>query len=203
MSDPIPDTIEQALKVRNPGLTAAFASGATLGAINDAEHELNVTFPDQFKSFLLKSNGQSLDERGMLLGIPVIPPLAFGPDPNDRCTWGEFLSLARVVQSTKGHRQLAAYDPAPEYCALHGPVTLHRNHIIFCDPGSGDCIGIDLNPPSNGSAGQIVAINHDPLSVAYLCSTFNEFLLLVADAIASDDFVFSNEDENFVPTSDL
>lgn len=205
MSESIAYAIELALKARYPPLTAAFGSGATLEAIADAEHELGVGFPDEFRAFLMGANGQAVDERGVPLGIPVIPPLSFGPGPEDRCTWGEFLSLSQIVQCTKANRQLAEYDPppTPENCSLHGPVTLHRNCIIFCDPGSGDSIGIDLSPPENGSVGQIVAINHDPLAIGYLCTTFRQFISLVVEAISSDDFVYSTEDENFVPASEL
>ncbi len=204
--------ISAALKARYPALDAAFGNAATHEEIATAEADLGVSFPDDLRLFLGSANGQALDGSYEPIGIPVIPPLPFGVGPEDRCTWGEFLRLDQIVLCTRANRELSASDaevslpPAvlkmlsleplthANSCDLHGSAKLHRNQIIFCDPGSGDAIGIDLDPADGGTVGQVVAINHDPFAIGVLANSFADFISDVAMAIESGDYVFSEDD---------
>lgn len=198
-----PEAIEKAIHYRYPALTAAFNGPATEAQIADAERQLAVEFPADFKQFYLAANGQKLDELGCGVGVPAVPRLPLGGGSSESCTWGEFLSLDGIVRATLAHRELAQFDdPNDDDLELIGPVTLHRKHIIFCDPGTGDCIGLDLAPPSIGQKYQVVAINHDPFGLACLASSFREFIKQVIGAISSDDFVYTEEEGCFLPADE-
>ncbi|PQO44426.1 SMI1/KNR4 family protein [Blastopirellula marina] len=201
-----PDVIQKTIQDRYPTLTVAFNGPASATEIADAERKLGVEFPEDFKQFYLAANGQQLDERGCGTGVPCIPRLPFGGESSETCTWGEFLSLDGIVLATLAHRELQEVD---DYFSefeddneLIGPVTVHRSHVIFCDPGTGDCIGLDLSPADGGQRYQVVAINHEGPDLACLADSFSQFLALVVDQISSSEVVYSEEEECFVPAAE-
>ncbi|PQO36919.1 hypothetical protein C5Y96_07085 [Blastopirellula marina] len=198
-----PESIEQTIQACYPAVTAAFNPPATEAEIAAAERQLGVEFPAEFKQFYLAANGQQLDELGCGVGVPAVPRMPLGGGSSETCTWGEFLTLDGVVQATLAHRELAEFDfPDDDNVELVGPVTVHRNHLIFCDPGTGDSLGLDLAPPSIGQKYQVVAINHDPSGFACLASSFTEFVAQVVRAISSDDFVYTEEEGCFLPADE-
>ncbi len=194
-----PAQIEKTIQNHNPDLQVAFNGPATEAEIAEAERKLGVTFPEDFKQFYRMANGQQLNELGCGVGVPCIPRMPLGNGSGETCTWGEFLALEGVVQATLVNRELAEYDFPGSAEELIGPVAMHRNHVVFCDPGSGDCIGLDLSPAPGGQQYQVVAINHDPLGFACLADSFGEFLERLVTAIKTGAVVYVEEEECFVP----
>lgn len=186
-----PSQIEDALAARYAGCTAEFSGGASEAEIQSIEQKLCVRLPDDFRKFYLESNGQKLDELNCGVGTPCIPTMPLGGNSEEFCTWGEFLSLDDLVTATLNNRSIGQFDANnfdSDDVELIGPVKMHRNHVIFCDPGSGDLIGLDLSPADGGHLNQIVAINHDPFGFAFLAPSFSEFLKLIISALKSGDY---------------
>src|SRR6185436_8755345 len=99
--------LEAALQSHSPPLAAAFAKPATGAAIRKAERELETTFPEDLKAFLLCANGQKSRKGGFYpVGDFIIPRIRFAPGACGMSAWGHFLDLKHIVENTHSEYKL-------------------------------------------------------------------------------------------------
>ena len=61
----------------------------------------------------------------------------------------------------------------------------------------GICLAFEMNPPSDGTPGQIIFISDKPAVRTVLCSSFTEFIQQLGAAYANNEYVY-NESKNTI-----
>lgn len=172
--------IEDWLQAHAPEALAGLNGPASLEQIEHAEHALGVRLPDDVRAAYLRHNGQDPDAPLVLLG------------------W-EFLSLEEVVAQWSIWKDLldsGTFDTAQSNADGHLVKQDWWNAawIPFTHNGGGDHLCIDLDPGTEGVAGQIIEMWHDEGSRPVLAPSFEAFLSAYVDSLDAGDYLF---DEDF------
>jgi cell wall assembly regulator SMI1 len=168
-------------------------SGASDAEISELEDFLSIQFPDDIKSSYRLHNGQSISDFGLVDGR-------------------EFLSLERVKeewQVWKGLLESGTFQtedgrdqgcqPALGICN----VWWSPKWIPLTYDGSGNHDCLDLNPTSEGTVGQIIAMWRDDPERKIVAPSFRAWLKGYAEALESGHFIFSEDYNGIVNVDNL
>lgn len=188
------EELEAALQSQSPPRTAAFAKPATEDAIRKAERNLDATFPDDLRRFLLCANGQRVNKHGNPIGDFIVPSIRFAPGMWGWSAWGHFVPLREIVEGTRWQYELAELDP-DEYDGRKfiGPVRSHYKHIIITRSDDAFCLALDPKPARGGRIGQVVTYNDQPEYTGYLARDLSTFLQMLVNGYREGRF---QRDEN-------
>lgn len=188
--------LESYLKKNAPAALDFLNPPATAKEIREAESELGVRFPADFAASLRIHNGQQQET-----GKPP-HPILFIPQEYEkggiyRATWGELAPLSFVVDRTKFARETVA-DYWRDYATYEydGPVRHDGNlsWITFVDSGSGDILGLDLNPDKRGQVGQILSVIHDPSCFLVLAPSYRDWFETLVTRYETGRYLLVEED---------
>ena len=187
--------LEAFLKAKSPATLDFLNPPATEREIRDAEAELGIQFPADFAESLRIHNGQRNELVENSLSIPLVP-VEYEQGGIYRATFGELAPLSLVVDSTLGNREMLTgvqdWDFEFEY---EGPV--RRNGglwwLIFVDAGSGDRLGLDLNPAEGGQIGQVLSIIHDPSCLLVLAPRYRAWFETLVERYESGRYMVAED----------
>lgn len=183
------DDLEAALQAQSPPMTAKFAKPATEAAIRKAEEDLETTFPDDLRVFLLCANGQKTDKDGIYpAGDFIVPSMKFVPGGSELSAWGFFLQLDKIVEHTGYQYELSEYDDDDEGRKYFGPVAYHHRQIILTQADDPVSIALDLQPAEGGQVGQVITFNDQPDYTAWLAPSLSVFLQMMVDGYRAGRF---------------
>ncbi|MCR4792227.1 MAG: SMI1/KNR4 family protein [Lachnospiraceae bacterium] len=171
------NTYKETLFAKMPSLKDSLRAGVTADAIGAAEAELGITFPDLLKQLYMTNDG---DNGEMLCG--TICGFHFMNLVSLRSEWRSLKNIADNPQLNYSGQ----YSSVPEGYIRRCYAS--AKWIPFCTDGSGNFIGIDLDPEVNGSAGQIINFGRDERVKAVLATDLNAFFARLAVFVNSGDF---------------
>ena len=189
--------LEKCLKKPAPAALDFLNPPATEREIREAEKELGVRFPSDFVASLRVHNGQPEETGQPPHPIPFIPQ-EYEQGGVYRATFGELAAVSHVLNRTKWFRTAIETDFhswAADF-EYNGPVRRDGNWswIIFVDSGSGDALGLDLNPAKQGQIGQVLSILHDPSSLLVLAPSYRDWFETLVTRFESGRYLFVEED---------
>ena len=182
------ERLEILLSTYLPELLANLNPGCTTREVDSLEQQLGITLPKDFKSFYLIHNGQNLF-------------------PNDRIITGlffglEFLSLQGIYEQWDAWREIITTEEDLEELDMEctsaqpGQVKeLYANNcwIPFAHDGSGNHLGLDLDPGVRGVVGQIINFGRDESKKYVLAHSFTGFIDWLLQQYESGNFVIPSE----------
>jgi cell wall assembly regulator SMI1 len=155
--------IESWLAAHAPPLRACLAPGASSGAIERAEGNLQVRLPDDVRDSYSIHDGSGF---GGLLPFPL-------------------LSLSRVVQEWSNWRELLLKGTFGDAESTpQGSIKTdwwNVRWIPFTHDGGGNHQCIDLDPAPGGEVGQVINFDHEVGATEVLAPSFRVYLAAFAD----------------------
>ncbi len=154
-------------------------AGASEAAIKKAEAAMKVQFPDDFRKLLLRHDGS---------GDFFVSPYKIGGGGQT------FLSLKQIVDTWKFMVKIGReFDEAGEDSEQKGPIKhtyYSKLWIPFTENGCGDNIFIDLDPPEDGTLGQVVDWWHEGGVSTFQATSLKEWLNEVVEEIKAGAYQF-------------
>jgi len=169
-----------------PEVTESLNPPATSVELEQAESKLSISFPEELRELYLRHNGQNRNlARSLLNGVPVnkenihlwriIPGLFYGLD---------FLSLKEVISSWESWVEALdtpyiSQDMLNRLARSHVPGYVKPTYInrrwipITSGP---DHLGLDFDPDSKGTKGQVINFGRDEDVKYVIALSFGEFL---------------------------
>jgi cell wall assembly regulator SMI1 len=79
-----------------------------------------------------------------------------------------------------------------------GPVRRNADWswLVFVNSGSGDRLGLDLNPPRSGHVGQVLSISHNPDSLYVLAPSYREWFQTLVERYESGRYSVARSAED-------
>lgn len=171
------------LELHFPQLKNSLNDGATAYQIDGFEQKINRTLPKEFKSLYMMNNGrENLGFIGAFLGL-------------------RFYSLNELQVKMNNNNSLANKIEGLSYPQNHIKTQRWNQFWIplFGD-GSGNFIGMDLDPDISGSYGQIINFGRDYENKYVLAHSLSELLAIVVEKIESgilDESIVEEEPGEF------
>lgn len=183
--------LETYLRLQAPVVLHSLNPPVTEGQLSRAAAELGIALPAGLAASLRVHDGQTD-------GIPLVPA-EYDERRGERiATWGELLPLGRIVHATlreqEGLREWSS-DRFDLFGECDGPVRRGGgwSWITIVDPGSGDRIGLDQNPPPDGRLGQVLSIVHDPGQLLLLAPSYRAWFEGLVERYESGRYAFERE----------
>jgi cell wall assembly regulator SMI1 len=178
-------------------MVAKFAPPADADKLSMAEERLNCQFPESLKRFFLTANGQEECDDGdgrpyRPVGDWIIPQIRFATGEFGLSGWGYFCSVETVVRMTQYYRECYAEyevdDEDSETISYFGPADQPFHHLHLSNSEDPAGITSDLQPAHGGTYGQIVTFNEEPVRIAVLTATMEEFIELIVNGLKAKRF---------------
>jgi cell wall assembly regulator SMI1 len=170
--------IERWLEAQQEGLSARLAPGATVEALEAAERKMGVRLPEDVRESYLRHDGEQ-EFLGLFLG------------------WTQ-MSLRDVQKEWAFERW---EERAPR---SRGPVKAQSwspRWIAMIANGAGDFLCVDLDPPEEGTAGQLILVHHDDPERIRMTRSLTSWLTRFADRLEAGDYAYA-EDRGIYPRED-
>ncbi|MEM0914855.1 MAG: SMI1/KNR4 family protein [Planctomycetota bacterium] len=124
------------------------------------------------------------------------------PQEGDEEKWEETVrqlrlvspELADSIQDAFSERVWTPVTDPDELASLVGVYTLEHRWIIFCDPGSGDSIGVQINATSGIPVGSVCGINHEEQRPHLLAPDFETWFLHLVERYESGRYRITEND---------
>jgi cell wall assembly regulator SMI1 len=162
--------IEQWLEAQEEGLSARLAPGATVEALDAAERKLGVRLPEEVRESYLRHDGEQ-EVLGLFLG------------------WTQ-MSLRDVQREWAFERWV---ERAPR---SRGPVKAQSwspRWIPVLANGAGDFLCVDLDPPEEGTPGQVIAVYHDDPERIRMTRSFTSWLSRFAGRLEAGEYAYDED----------
>jgi cell wall assembly regulator SMI1 len=156
--------IEGLLAERNVLPFLKLNPGASAAEIAAVEHHLGVTFPEEFRRLLLIHNGQD-SGCGLFFGLQFLPLSEI------KSNWDMWRSL-----DGDGLNEELADSMSSQPPGAIKPLYMNRGWVPFTHDYSGNHIGIDYDPDTQGIPGQIIAFGRDDDVKKLKADSFSHFL---------------------------
>ena len=146
-----------------PEVLADLNAGCSYEEISELEKCLKCRLPDDFKHCYRRHNGQKGNTSGLFCGLP-------------------FLCINELYYQWTAWQELAGEDFATEitgesypYGAIK-PTYINLQWIPFTHDGSGNHLGIDLDPGVDGVVGQVINFGTDENNKFVLAPSLTDFM---------------------------
>jgi cell wall assembly regulator SMI1 len=163
------------------GGSAALPPGASASAISKAEATMRVKFPADLRKLLLRHDGS---------GKYFISPYKIGGGGQT------FMALKDIIGTWKCMVDIGAdFENQGEFGEQKGPIKQNywnKRWIPFTENGCGDNIVIDLDPPDEGTLGQVVDWWHEGGVSTFQSSSLRDWLNEVVDEIKKGVYTFGS-----------
>ena len=163
------------------GGPSALPPGVSVSAIDNAEISMGVELPEDFRRLLLRHDGS---------GNHCISPYKIGGGAQ------YFMALQNIIRTWEGMVVIAVeFESDGEFGEQTGPIKKNywnKRWIPFTENGCGDNIIIDLDPPDEGTLGQVVDWWHEGGVSTYQSASIRKWLNEVVDEIKSGVYKFGS-----------
>jgi len=168
--------IEQALKVKAPDVQQSLNNGATQEEIEELEAKLGIGLPEDLKESYRLHNGENdtADEVSLIHGDEPYVLLTI------KGIFDEWKSWKGLID--KG--AFATDESVPDKGIRSN--WWNSGWIPFASNGGGDSLCIDLAPTKEGTAGQVITMNHETPKRKRLAPSFAEWLAELAEKWEED-----------------
>jgi cell wall assembly regulator SMI1 len=162
--------IEWWLEAQQEGLSARLAPGATVEALDAAERKMGVRLPEDVRESYLRHDGEQ-EFLGLFLG------------------WWQ-MSLQDVQREWAFERW---EERAPR---SRGPVKAQSwspRWIPVLANGAGDFLCVDLDPPEQGTPGQLILVHHDDPERIRMTRSFTSWLTRFAGRLEAGEYAYDED----------
>jgi cell wall assembly regulator SMI1 len=174
---------KEALLAKMPFLSKTLRAGVKVDAIKSAETEMGIVFPEALKKLYLTNDGDDGKALcGMICGFHFLSLEAL------RSEWRSLKTIADNPELN--NRGQFSSDPVGCVRKCYADA---KWIPIFTD-GSGNFIGIDLDPDMNGTAGQVINFGRDEYNKTVLAGDLNAFFERITRFVNSNDFYIDEYD---------
>ena len=155
--------LENWLAQQLPEVLADLNPGCSAQELDELEQDLNCRLPEDFKTFYQRHNGQQGNTTGLFFGLP-------------------FLSTANLLEQWSIWCELAEEDFATEITGESypngaiKPIYINLKWIPLAHDGSGNHIGVDLDPGHAGLVGQVINFGSDENNKFVLAPSLKDFI---------------------------
>jgi cell wall assembly regulator SMI1 len=157
--------IEAWLEAQQEGLSARLAPGAREEDLAAAESKMGVRLPEDVRETLLRHDGER-EHLGLFLGWML-------------------MSLPYVLREWAFERWV---ERAPRARGPVKPVSWSPRWIPLLANGAGDFVCVDLDPPEEGTPGQLITVHHDDPERIRMTRSLTSWLLRFADRLESGEY---------------
>jgi cell wall assembly regulator SMI1 len=171
-------TLEAWLQQHLPELLADLNPGCTDDQLAALEQRLGCQLPEDFKAFYKIHNGQQDEATGLFFGLP-------------------YLSLEAIDEQWSMWQELSTEDFANEMTGTAYPegaiipTYINLKWIPLTEDGSGNHLGIDLDPGPTGTLGQIINFGPDEIDRFAIAPSLTAFLRWMLDQYQSGNFTIT------------
>jgi cell wall assembly regulator SMI1 len=146
-------------------------------AIEEAERDLGIAMPRAWRQLYRWHDGEEDDRFGHVYGLPILPL--------DRVV-AEWRSWREVLKDLHGNRYAVRGGSWP--AGAVDPAYINLRRVPLTSDGSGNHIGLDLDPWPGGRVGQIILYGRDEDMKAVIAPSLGSFLGWVAELLESGNF---------------
>lgn len=154
-----------------------FNPPAADGEVDALERLLGIALPDAYRQLYRWHDGEDGDRRGHFYGLPLLPL---------RQVQSEWRMWKRVIEDIGGSRYAIPAAGWPDDTV--DPAYFNPRWIPLTSDGSGNHIGIDLDPWPLGRIGQIILFGRDEDVKVVLAESLGTFLEWIADLLEGGNF---------------
>lgn len=175
--DKLWETLENWLSQHLPEVLNDLTPGCSSEELNELERRLDCSLPEDFKAFYKRHNGQAGEATGIFCGLPFLSINSLFDQ------WFAWRKLAE--DSAKEAEDFDEENYATEITGESYPVNaikatyINLKWIPFSDDGSGNHLGIDLDPDSAGVVGQVINFGTDENNKFVLAPSLTDFMAWV------------------------
>ncbi|NPC90740.1 hypothetical protein HOO54_03105 [Bacillus sp. WMMC1349] len=161
---------------------------ATVKEIEEVEKEMNITFPEDLRTLYLTHNGEKELGPGLFFGL-------------------SFLSLEEMVREWRTWKEIASDEWQDEVDAYSvPPVWIKEKYanqywIPISSDGSGNHIGIDLDPDKEGKVGQVINFGADEEVKYVIAYQLKDFLIHITNTLKEGFYTIDEYEEDFISWS--
>ncbi len=150
------------LEAKHAGYASILNPPATPDDLAVLEARLGLQLPESVRQVYENCNGQSVATPGVVLGMALLP-------------------IERVIDEMVSWLSVTAEDFGSEdfSSAPENAIKLeyaNRRWLPLCDMGGGNYVGLDFDPGSSGTVGQVFNFGRDQLNKCVLASSLAQFL---------------------------
>lgn len=164
-----------------------FNPPATEAELDAFERVIGLKLPRAYRQLYLWHDGESDDRWGHIYGLPLLP---LDQARSQWMTWGDILA------EFGGNRYTIPGAAWPEGAA--DPAYINPLWIPLTHDGSGNHIGLDLDPWPGGRTGQVILFGRDEDVKVVLAGSLGKFLEWIAGLLESGNFRLDAEAEERV-----
>ena len=154
-----------------------FNPPATQSALDTFEQLIGVRMPEAYRQMYLWHDGDNSDRWGHIYGLPLLPLQEAG---SQWSAWND------VLAEFDGDRYKIPGGAWPEGAV--DPAYINPRWIPLTHDGSGNHIGIDLDPWPRGRVGQVILFGRDEDVKVVLAESLGRFLEWIAGLLEGGNF---------------
>ena len=180
------NTYKEELFKKMPFLRDTLNKGASEDEIRDVEAKMGLNFPEDLRNLYLDNNGDDMEAIcGVLLGFHLF-------DLDDLYYqwegWKDIINewTPEEIENTAINTSEPDGFIKKRYADL--------KWIPLCDDGSGNHIGVDLDPDVKGKVGQIISFGRDEDDKYVLADSLNAFFERLTRIVNSEHFFIGEFD---------
>ena len=174
---------KEALLAKMPFLSKTLRAGVKSDAIKAAETQMGIIFPEALKKLYLTNDGDDGKALcGMICGFHFLSLEALR---------SEWRSLKTIADNPELNNR-GQFSSDPVGCVRK--CYADAKWIPICTDGSGNFIGIDLDPDLSGTAGQVINFGRDEYNKTVLAGDLNAFFERLMRFVNSNDFYIDDYD---------
>lgn len=185
------DQYKWQLSTKFPALLEQLAPGADEEAIQRAEAEMGISFPESLKNVYRKNNGEKDSFIcGVLLGFSL-----YSLDQMVQA-WKDWQAVKKSLseEDLKDIEEFATSVPEGHIKKNY----INAKWIPICDDAGGNHIGVDLDPDTEGKVGQIITFGRDEDEKIVVAEDLDAFFLRMCGIVASNHFAIEDYEGNKV-----
>ncbi len=172
--DELWEALESWLGQNLPEVIADLNPGCSSEQLHELERCLNCDLPEDFKAFYRRHNGQKGEVTGIFCGLPF---LSMDDLLDQWSAWRELAQDFAKEAEDFGEENYATQITGESYPVdAIKPIYINLKWIPFSHDGSGNHLGIDLDPGSAGIIGQVINFGTDESNKFVLASSITEFM---------------------------
>lgn len=165
-----------------------FNPPATDAQIDTFERLIGLKLPNAYRQLYRWHDGENDDRWGHFYGLPLLPL--------ERVT-RNWQNWQKILVQFGGNRYFIPGEGWPRGAV--DPAYINPAWIALTDDGSGNHIGIDLDPWPGGRVGQIILFGRDEDVKIVMAESLGQFLEWLADLLESGNFRLGpSEDEGML-----
>ena len=156
-------TLEHWLGQHLPEVLTDLNPGCSSEELDELERCLDCSLPEDFRTFYKRHNGQKGETTGIFCGLPFLSTNALYNQ------WSTWRGLSEEDFATEVTGESYPIDAVK-------PIYINLKWILFSHDGSGNHLGVDLDPGSAGVIGQVINFGTDENNKFMLASSLTDFV---------------------------